>query len=172
MNQTLTQLNGIPWINVVESVRAYDEYSHTKPMEDGLLAFVNNRYRIIHVTFAVGISRTERGGVDLLEKLRNKIITDYVFDTILGGDRTDMYPWIKLEGAEVTIFDGSAIDLMCQTGVSKEDILNIGKSLDRDDRLWLSVRMPWEITQDYKVSYLMGRFGCAIFHKDAERVEA
>ncbi len=161
MDDYLQELSEIPWINVVESVRAWDQYCYGSGM-------FSPRWTILHRTFGLAVGRDVSGAVDTLIKARPTIIMQYIDDTLVLPHEETLYSWDKPEGSETVIF-------------SKDDLENIveGERLGLGERIpfpenqavWLSIRRPWEIIQDNQVSIMRGRFGCAVFHKDAKRVE-
>lgn len=163
MEDYLKELSDIPWINVVESVRAFDEYKHMTLM-----------YRIRHRSFAISLSRNVRNSVDLLIHARPQIIFHYIIDTARLHSPVK-YLWDKPEGEMTRKFAREEIRDVINNNLTIESVQDLAQPNPLvhgfGRRVWLSVRRPWEIIQNNEVSVMYGRFGCAIFHKDAKRVE-
>lgn len=170
MDDYLKELSEIPWINVIESCRAYDEYECPEDVKKGAIGgFVI--HRIMHIAFAIGA--IDQKCDDLLVCLGRKAIFGYIFDTIMKTDKLGKYPWYKKEGETIALLSKSDMKRILLTSeISIREIEAVGKSICREDRLWFSIRRPWEIEQSNENSIMFGRFGCGIFHKDAKRVEA
>jgi len=151
------ELNEIPWINVVESVRAYDEYEHNGKVD-----------RITHRTFAIASPRSVTA--KRLERAQHGIVRQLVLDTYLR-ECDEMYPWEKAEGAMAPEFDEREIAERMPSGIPAFKFLidrGCMPALRKDHSIWLSIRMPWEIRQNNEKSIMWGRFGTGIFHKDAK----
>ncbi len=172
MEDYLKELSEIPWINVVESCRAYEVYRRRCLMEGGV-----TNIRVVHRCFSFSFPR--QVSVDRMYELREPIVCRYVLDTISGTLVSTEWPvqnlyysWEKGEGEFPRIFTENEVDRMISKEcVSAGALRQWYKGSGSDDAAWLLVRSPWEIDQNNEVSTMYGRFGCAVFHKDAERVK-
>lgn len=163
-DRLIRDIAGIPWIKVVASTQAWEEYR----MGD-------MHSRIIHREFGAAICGT--GSNVLLDRLSNEILLQYIIVIYhqhicdchhLAWEKIK-YPWDVEEGKGCREFTRSEIDDYLKDSLSICDLESL--KLPSNLKLWLIVRKPFRIEVGSHITELRGRFGCGVFHKAAKRVE-
>ena len=111
MDDYLKELSEIPWVNVVESNKAWDEYYLGTGNSD-------RRWRIVNATFAVGLSRMEKDGVDY------HFVSDTQFDEYIRND--EFVEWASVHGHRYGTLKSEVLDVLKMDGTIILDTDTVG----------------------------------------------